>query len=119
MGGCRSKPESPRGKTKRGDTIQKPPGGGHNNGDAIQNSPAGDGGGEGGSEVHKSTKGSHRSTTNTGKGSGRKGDLEDEKKAISDNVRGGQFLDYYFVGPEIGRYHTSSSPSSSSHVLSL
>lgn len=30
--------------------------------------------------------------------------LEDEKKAISDNVRTGQFLDYYDVGSEVGRY---------------
>jgi len=30
--------------------------------------------------------------------------IEEEKKAISDNVRGGQFLDYYNVGREIGRF---------------
>lgn len=132
MGGCKSIPQGPgdrpRSKSKRrgssnagnsngdsGDSISPAATSdhnNHNNGSRIKEGSlkkqhgagAGEDGGGGGAEA--SGKGSRRATTTgAGKGSGRKGtsELEEEKKAISDNVRGGQFLDYYFVGPEIGR----------------
>jgi hypothetical protein len=98
MGGCKSKREGgPEGeekvKPKKDKDADQQHSGSPNQSD---NPPA---------EIHPGEPSTNR-TKGAGKiksGSG-VSNLEDEKKAIADNVRRGQFLDYYFVGPEIGRY---------------